>query len=224
MRTLSDVSICMPYWHRQRELDRALDAYWSLYGDALEISVCADGCEVEAPGCIVTHLPPKDRPLNPCVPINAAVRASTRPIVVITNPEVFHVEHVITQLLSDLASENTYVTARCVDTDGTLLAGAEVDYSTAGRLPVPPGAHFHFCAMLHRSLFDRAGGFDEDYRHVQGCDDNDWLWRLNRAGAQFVESRATVHHSRTHTRWNLPHGRAMFLSKWPECASLQRTG
>lgn len=206
----------MAFWCRQAQLDRSLKAYAKIYPHLdLEFSICDDGSPepVRAPGK-VTYLARKDYPLNPCVPLNVAVRESTGDVIVLTSPEIEHTENVLDEMLSLLTYENDYVMARCRDADGMWLAGPEVDYSTHGRLPVPPGAHFHFCTMFHRSLFERAGGFDEDYRQGQACDDNDFLWRLHRAGATFKLAEGVVRHHRTHTQWKLPHNSELFRKKW----------
>jgi hypothetical protein len=220
MPSLSDVSVAMPYWVRQAELNRSLAAYERLYGNALEISICDDGspAPVAAPGCIVTSLPRKKVGLNPCVPINVAVRASTRDVVVLTNPEIEHREDVLTGMLSLLETEDDYVTVSCRDVDGLWLAGPDVDYTTHGRLPVPPGSHFHFCAMLHRRLFERVGGFDEGYRNGRACEDNDFLWSLQAAGARFRCAPGTVWHYKTiHPYAGSHHSNLERLhQKWPQ--------
>jgi GT2 family glycosyltransferase len=134
--------------------------------------------------------------------MNVAVRASTADIVVLTNPEIEHTSAVLVKMIGLLDSPDTYVTASCFEPERQLwLAGPKTMYGKNGRQPVPEGSHFHFCAMLHRSLFERAGGFDEDYRTGQGCDDNDWLWRLNSIGAKFVHCDDSVTHYRTRHRW-----------------------
>lgn len=214
------VSVCVPYWQRQAALDRMLQTYARLYPDlGLEFSICDDGSPEPAvvpPGVILTRLPAKDRPLNPCVPINRAVAASSGEVIVLTNPEIEHREPVLPALLELLESEDDYVAATCWDDRGFHVAGADVDFTKRGRLPVPPGAQFHFLAAFHRTLWDRAGGFDEDYRHGTGCDDNDFLFRLHRAGARFRLSPATVYHHPTKTPWGMPHNRDLFFRKWPE--------
>lgn len=195
------ISICMPYWQRQKELDRSLAAYRRIYGHLdLEISICDDGSPVPvlADGCVVTRLPAKKIGLNPCVPINAAVRASSGDVIVLTNPEVEHREDVLTGMLSMLEHPDDYVTVACRDVSGMWIAGPEVNYAFAnGRMPVPEGAHFHFCAMLTRELFERVGGFDEEYRFGRSLEDNDWLWSLDAAGARFKLAPGMVWHYRT---------------------------
>lgn len=208
----------MPYWQRQRELDRSLAAYRRIYGDSIEIVICDDGSPVpvEAPGCVVKYLPKKETGLNPCAPINAAVRASSGDIIVLTNPEIEHREDVLTGMRAMLQHPDDYVTVSCRDVGGMWLAGPEVDYTKNGRLPVPPGAHFHFCAMLTRELFERVGGFDEEYRNGRACEDNDWLWVLHAAGARFKLAPGVVWHYKTPHTYQGTHesNRDRLIAKW----------
>lgn len=216
---MSRISVCVPHWKRPDAIHRMLARYGALYPDMdLEFSVCDDGSPDTPdvpPSVILTVLPRKDGPLNPCVPINRAVAASTGDVIVITNPEIEHEEPILGEMLGLLDGPDAYVVARCWDMDREMwLADASVDYTKNGRAPVPPGGHFHFLAMLHRELWERAGGFDEDYRHLQGHDDNDWLWRLHRAGARFRLTEGHVLHRHTHVSWGLPSGRATLREKW----------
>ena len=220
------ISVTMAYYNRPDELRRSISAYKKLYS-GFELSICDDRSEpsihTDFPEAVsfdtVIHRVDSDHtlPLNPCVPLNIAVNQSKHDIIVLTNPEIEHREDVFTSMM-ELLDKNSYVTARCVDDRG-VLAGKEVDYSTDGRLPVPEGAHFHFCAMLCRELWEKAGGFDEDYRFGQACEDNDWLWRLHRVGAEFKHTEKTVYHHQTHVKWNLPHNKDLFYRKWPSLIS-----
>jgi hypothetical protein len=213
------ISVCMPYWNRQAELDRSLAAYRRHYGYKLEFSICDDGSKVPvvAPDCIVTTLPRHDHALNPCVPINVAVRASFGNVIVITNPEIEHREPVFRDMFKTLQGPDDYVTASCYEEDRDMwLAGPRTPYGKNGRQPVPRGAHFHFCAMLHRELFERAGGFDEEYRFGLGCEDNDWLWRLHSVGARFKHVDKPVYHHRTKHAWTgtLDQNARLLRQKW----------
>jgi GT2 family glycosyltransferase len=85
---------------------------------------------------------------------------------------------------------------------------------------LPPGSDYHFMAMMHRSLWKAAGGFDEDYRQGAGYDDPDFVLRLHRAGAKFcIRDDLVVEHTRScaHARWTpeqYARNRALFFSKW----------
>jgi len=215
------ISVCVPYWDRAAALARMFATYARHYGSGLEFSVCDDGSPVPAivpEGVVLTRLPEKQGPLNPCVPINRAVAASHGDIIALTNPEVEHPEPILWEMLLLLDGWRDYVIARCRDVaSGVWLAGPEVDYASGGRETVPPGAHFHFLALCGRRLWETAGGFDEDYRHGQACEDNDWLWRLQEAGARFKTTRGVVEHGRVGVgRWGIPHNAPLFRAKWPE--------
>lgn len=215
------ISVCVPHWNRPAELERMYREYAILYaGLDFEFSVCDDGSRGHVPGPprgVLTVLPAKDHALNPCVPLNAAVANSSGDIIVLTGPEIEHRTPVLGAMAYNLGPDD-YAMAACRDVSGPWLCGSHVRGGENGRGPMPSGSGFHFCALLHRSLFDRAGGFDEDYRAGQAFEDNDWLFRLERAGARFrMRDDCVVWHHRTPTAW--PDGghernRRLFGDKW----------
>lgn len=224
------ISICMPYWMRARELTRSMLAYDKLYPDLdFEFSICDDGSldPLVEPRARITRLVAKGHALNPCVPINRAVRNATRDIIVLTNPEVEHRERVLDKMLDALTGPNDYVMTGCRNheerrgltvVEGDWIAGPDAPRAPiGGRQPIPAGTHLHFCVMFHRELFERAGGFDEEYRLNPGCDDNDWLWRLHALGdVNFKYVPGVVWHHRTRHRWTGSHEKSATLlqQKW----------
>lgn len=219
------ISICVPFWDRQPALDSMVATYAQYADLPLEFSLCDDGSRLPARPpheWHVTRLPAKAGPLNPCVPINCAVAASHGDIIVLTTPEIFHPQPVLRELLTLIQHEDDYAIACCRDRrKGIWLAGPETSYSDGGRLPVPPGGHFHFLVAFTRSLWQRAKGFDEDYRKGQACDDNDWLWRVYEAGARFRTTTGFVWHTTNRVDWRLTHNTALFYQKWPEARRRQ---
>jgi glycosyltransferase involved in cell wall biosynthesis len=212
------ISVCMPYYMRQEALDRSLALLRYHYPD-VEVVICDDGSPVpvQAPGAKVVTLPMKGHALNPCVPINHAVAAASGDVLVLTGPEIEHREPVLYAMAVGLGPDD-YIIAACQDVDGRWLAGSQVRGGEQGRGAMPAGSGFHFCAMLSRGLFERAGGFDEEYRAGQAFDDNDWLFRLERAGARFqLRDDLVVWHTRVPCAW--PDGghernRQLFEAKW----------
>lgn len=216
----------MPYWQRPEELARTLASYRAFYPHhQVEFSICDDGSTPPLRNYTLgsdvrlTELPRKTEAKCPVTPINRAVRACSNDIIVLTNPEIEHREPVLDQMLDSLNSEDDYVMAGCRDTThGEWYAGE--GRSMKGCL-APPNFHYHFCVLFHRSLFDRIGGFDEDYRDGHAYDDNDWLWRLHAAGwvnPKFVPG-VTWHHRRIMQRslWKgqqLLRNEALLRKKW----------
>jgi glycosyltransferase involved in cell wall biosynthesis len=214
------ISLCMPYYSRQEALDRSLRSLRVHYPALeFEIVICDDGSPVTvyAPGCWVVRLPRKGHALNPCVPMNRAVADARGDILVLTGPEIEHRAPVLGAMVADLGP-NDYVIAACRDTAGPWLCASSVRGGEDGRGAMPAGSGFHFCAMLHRALFERAGGFDEDYREGQAFDDNDWLFRLERAGARFrLRDDLVVWHHRVPCAWPVgghERNRRLFDAKW----------
>lgn len=220
------VSICMPYWNRPRELARSRLAYDKLYPDLdLEYSICDDGSavplvETQDPKVRLKTLPTHLNALNPCVPLNVCIRNATRDLIVLTNPEIEHRERVLDKMIEAWKGPNDYIMTGCRDTTaGDWYAGPEAPRAPiGGRQPIPPGTELHFCVLFHRSLFDRVGGFDEAYRKLPGCDDNDWLWSLYALGdVNFKYVPGVVWHHRTaRSRWtgSLSESAARLKKKW----------
>lgn len=215
----------MPYWNRQGDWTKARASYAKQYPDLdIEFSICDDGSPIplrntQDPRERIVSLPPKQHALNPCVPINLAVRNATRDVIVLTNPETEHRERVLDKMFAALDGPNDYVMTGCRDTmHEQWYAGPDRDYR--GCL-LPPGTHYHFCVMFHRSLFERVGGFDEDYRQGHGYDDNDWLWRLWTLGnVNFKYVPGVVWHCRSlmqRSIWKsalLKRNEALLRKKW----------
>jgi|HubBroStandDraft_1064217.scaffolds.fasta_scaffold88814_2 hypothetical protein len=222
----------MPFWNRASLLGKSMATYEEQYPDLqMEFSVCDDGSASPLTGVPyaknwkITRLPIHAAALNPCVPINAAIRAASNEVIVLTNPEVEHRNRVLWSMAQKLQGPNDYVMAGCVETTtGARIAGDGTPYGTGGRLPIPPGADLHFCVMFYRSLFDRVGGFDERYRNGLGAEDNDWLWALHAAGVNFIRVPEDVYHTRTPHRWtgSLEKNAALLRSKWGHLEEFQK--
>jgi hypothetical protein len=222
----------MPYWKRPGVLLANVESYSRLYSNEdLELVICDDGSgdSLDIPVLpwpwMIVHLPRKDRALNPCVPINRAVVASSGEVVVLTNPEVVHREPILQRMGDYLFAlgPRGYVAAACW---GGIRRGWYC-HSTdmppddlTGRAPRPKGAGLHFCAMMRRSLFDEVGGFSEIYRDGQGYEDNDFLWKLHRAGAAFkiADDLVCDHAMCPPCEWprgGIARNRMIFEAAWP---------
>lgn len=223
------ISVVMPFWNRPLALGRALAAMASHYaGLDLEIVVVDDGSSeppavgpMPFPVKIVT-LPRKAGPLNPCAPINRGVSAAAGDIIVLTNPEIVHPKPILAAMRDALDGPDAYVLAAAWCPDE---AKWHCHSSISGDRPSgerqPAGSGFHFCAMLTRELWNRAGGFDEAYRDGAGYDDPDWVNRLARVGARFtIRDDLIVLHPKlgARTAWQpeqFARNRLIYFQKWP---------
>jgi GT2 family glycosyltransferase len=225
------ISLILPYWQRLEAARASLRRMAALYeGLDLEVIVVDDG----SPEAFVTpegmpwpvrvfRMPAKTGPLNPCLPFNWGAFIARGDVIALSNPENLHRGPVLTAMLDELerGHRNSYVMAAAWHVEGghwhchSSLTGLTVE-----GVKLPQGAHYHFLAMMRRELFDRAGGFDNDYRDGAGYDDPDFVMRVARAGAQFVmRDDLIVDHIRTQARarWTpamFERNRKLFVNKW----------
>lgn len=229
------ISLILPFYNRAAATDRAFELLAQEYvGLDLEVVIVDDGSDAPyvGPSCgfpfalRVIRLEAKRAPKNPCVPINVGVAMSSGNYIAISNPETLH-NHgpVLDQMREEILAggPDTYVMAACWCAEqkrwhchSTLK---RTDAGDVGSF-LPAGAGYHFMSMLTRDLWNRAGGFDVDYRDGAGYDDPDWVMRLARAGARFVtRDDLVVEHPRAGARadWTpamFQRNRDLFFSKW----------
>lgn len=200
----------MPYWNRNDELNRTLESY-SVYDFPMEVIIVDDGSPKPAKPIwtkfrqTVVRLPDKTLPKNPCIPINIGIEAAEGDYLCITNPEVFHVEPVFQEMMTD-----HYVLAACWDA-GRKKWVCRSD--TKHFEPVPEGFGLHFCGVLP---MDQVVKFDERYREGRGYDDNDWAFSLHSKGVQCeIRDDLVVYHQETpRVAWRMPSNRNRFYRKW----------
>ena len=212
----------MPYYDRAERLSASIASLerW-YYAEDMEIIIVDDG----SPDLVILEsildvtviaLPGPKPPRNPCVPINEGVNYAKGEYIVLTSPEVVHTDPALFSLFKLHTEPNDVVSAVCFDPERGYLAGIATPRG-GGRGPMPDGADFPFCTLLTRDFFIEAGGYDEDYRTGQGYDDNDFLWRLYHAGANFKRSPddvVTHHHEKT--EWKMKSNESLFRKKWPD--------
>jgi uncharacterized Rossmann fold enzyme len=221
------VSLILPYWDRQAAADKAIRLLAKTYADLtdFEVIVVDDGNAVPfvAPytplNLRVVRLPVKAEPCSAVVAWNAGVKVAAGDIIILSCVEILHTSPVIPVMVENL---------RAVGPLGNIHAAVwcpeqhQWHSHTSVRVPTcPPGTALHFCSAMYRSLYDLAGGMDEDYRNGAGYDDNDFVHRLCAVGAQFVlRDDLVVTHPKTGAsiRWGpeaLARNHALYLSKWP---------
>lgn len=224
---LDTISLILPYWDRQAAADRALSLLAEHYvGLDLEVIVVDDGNAVpfKAPADYpldlhVVRMPKKDHPTPQSAAWNAGVRESTGDVIALSCIEILHVAPV----LADLAMQ-----LQAVGRSGYVMASAwcperrewhcKSDVSTWDGFP--PGFAGAFLGVMNRELFERVGGFDEDYQAGAGYEDRDFVRRLLSVGARFmVRDDLVVHHPKTGATIKWPaegfaRNKRIFEGKW----------
>lgn len=226
------ISIILPYWKRPEVTATCLGLYDKHYKDklAFEVVLVDDGSDdlmdcwyTEYSWLKIVKLPKKDHPKNPCVPINKGVENSVGDVIVLSGPDIHHTVPVLPQMQEELQKmgSNGYVLAACwYEREKQWHCHSHITQDGFHQQTrQPKGSGFHFCAMLNRTLWEKAGGFDEDYREGAYFDDPDWVNRVARAGGDFrIRDDLVVQHVRqgAECNWNgYNENREMFNRKWP---------
>lgn len=193
------ISLVLPYWDRQEAANKAFglleQCYKTVHG--LEIIVVDDGNKIPfvvpetSLNVKVVRLPEKPSPTPQSKAWNAGVKAASGEIVVLSCIEILHEKPIIQQLVSRMKSRNDYVIAAawCPERNEWQC------HSTANTEQVPKGYGPSFCAAIYKDFFEEVGGFDEIYHDGAGYEDKDFLWKLHKAGANFVmcDDLAVIH-------------------------------
>jgi hypothetical protein len=226
------ISLILPYWRRQAAADRALELLGKQYVTLdLEVIVVDDGnpelydYSYGLPfRAAVRRLAEKHEPKNSCVPFNRGAELATGEYIALSSIEMLHTMPVLAAMRDEIirGGDKTYVMAAVWNPEqnrwhahSSLTKWREVE-----DIPMPPGAQWHFMSMMHRSLWDAAGGFDEEYRDGAGYDDPDLVLRLARAGARFVmRDDLVIEHPREGARsaWTpamFERNKQLFIKKW----------
>lgn len=221
------ISLILPYWQRQAAADTALSYIAKNYPSLdLEVIVVDDGSPVPfkkfgfspdiQPVMRTMRLPTKQMSKATCVPINRGVEMASHEIIALSGVEMLHKTPVLAQMRDELlkGDKNTYVSAAVWCPDQNRWHA----HSSLKRAPL------NFMTMLHRDLWNRAGGMDEDYREGIAFDDNDFVNRLERAGMHYViRDDLVVEHPRkdakaAYTIDQHERNRLLYARKWARAA------
>jgi len=157
------ISLILPYWKRQAAADKALAMLAALYADTdVEVIVVDDGDPepfVEPRVDLdlkVLRLPQKATPKSPVTCWNEGVKLARGDVIALSCIEVLHRGPVLPAMEEALGE---------LGPDGYVLAAAwcpeQGAWHTHSSLIVPqcpPGSGLAFLGMLHRKLYERAGG------------------------------------------------------------------
>lgn len=213
------LSIVTSYYNRKKLFEKTLKSIQSSKRcDDIELVVVDDGSKPSErledsisgysyPIKLIRVEPEEKNYVNPCVPYNRAIKESTGDIVIIQNPECFHVGDVIDYALENTKEDNylTFSTYALSKEATEVLGSGEIKLlakaSSAGHLegwynhstinPRP----LHFTSSITRKNLEILGGFDESFADGIGFDDDDLLARIKDLGLQveIVDSPMVLH-------------------------------
>ncbi|HEY8589894.1 MAG TPA: glycosyltransferase, partial [Naasia sp.] len=114
-------------------------------------------------------------------------------VIILANPDLAMTESVVATLAAAVReSPDTAVSPRILADDGSVWFGGASVLLEEGRTTTRPGTRSDLphgwlsgaCVAVHRDLWDRAGGFSEEY--FLYWEDVDFSWRITRAGGRLL--------------------------------------
>lgn len=179
------------------------------------VSICDDG-SIEEParnsiffGKFILHeLPPKSVWSNPCIPLNISVRNTSSSMILLQSPETYH-PYPIIHLMSDLIDHPKKIVLCPVRCDGHRKLPWYAH-------PVLRPVRYWFCQLMTRQFFDEIGGMNECFRKMQGYEDNDFVKRLDKAGAkwEWLTDHYVVHVKTPRNRSMPKSGKNLYTQLW----------
>lgn len=192
------VSIIMTTFNRAPQLLRTLESITPQSYKDFEVVIVDDGNDKETPVLMQRQWPfpikyfRLNRPKvgarsGPAVAINFGVRRATGEIVVVQNAECRHVGEILSQLISTVKSDNVVLCQTDHFDESGKNLGTVVDIKEARF------AYF-FCGAIYKAWICKLRGFDEDFNGVWGGEDDDFSYRLHKAGVKFHFLNDKVQH------------------------------
>jgi GT2 family glycosyltransferase len=217
------ISIAIPSYQRAPQLRKTLDSIVrQKLDEEIEVVLVEDGDDGGATRAVcaefsglVRYLQRKDRapiPYSPpAIPWNIAIRHTRGDVLILQNPECLHVDADVIARLVDPVRENekvvTFATVTALDPNGNPWQSYVH--------PIVNARPFFFCGAIGREFIFSLGGYDEDFRSGYGYDDTSLSLRMGLAGAQFIFTRAEVHHQwhASTNCWGLEANAALYNEK-----------
>lgn len=146
---------------------------------------------------------------NPCVPFNLAIKAASAPIIILQNPENYHVTDIVAHAIENVNDTN-YLTYKVFalteeqskDLPKTIIETPFETISVAGHPngwynhPRHRAGYYHFVSAISADVLkNKLGGFDERFAQGWGFDDDDLVIRINRLGLkkEIIEDHLALH-------------------------------
>jgi len=219
------VSIVMAYLNRRREIINTLDSIKPYQVDNMEVIIVDDGSVDEHS---IDDLVEKydftiklikinradKKHINPCIPYNIGFRNVKNDIVIIQNPECYHVGNVIGHTIKNINNQ-TYLNYSCYNISSKAteeLTNNSEDFfknftpqpfnsdTTEGNIgwfnhPQHRAVGYHFCSAISKNNLDEMNGFDERFANGIGWDDTEFYFRVSYKGLKFniIEEPYVIH-------------------------------
>jgi mannosyltransferase OCH1-like enzyme len=222
------ISIVMAYYNRQNLLDKTLESFAKSKVKNYELIIVDDASDTPlvCNNAKIIRVNKEDKWYNcSAVAFNRGFREATGDIILIQNPECYHVGDILDYVQTHIRN-NTYLSFGCyainkIETEafhrgimpsiGDYVIGSQGNgwYNHSTHRPKA----YHFCSAMLRRDLDRIGGFDERYAMGVAFDDDDFIRCIRNMGmsVKIINDTFVIHQHHTHfefeahSAWKAPH-------------------
>jgi len=222
------ISIISAYYNRKPLLEKTLVSINESMFKDFEFIVVDDGSDAEHEigdlmnsysFLTVIKIKKEDKKhTNPSIPFNIGIGIASGDIIVLQNPECYHLDDILTYV-NDNLKENEYYSfsTYSINKEQTnrVLSTHNLTRNRVKEIISPiipqvfhdfnhPGWYnhsiyrpkaYHFCAAIHKSNMHKLNGFDERYGNGIGYDDDEFLNRVMKLGlgVRIIDDKTVVH-------------------------------
>ena len=206
--TSQKISIVMSYYNRKAQTLKTLDGFENKYAGKynFEVVIVDDNSDDDNSlildikkysypiNLIVISKEEKGTRVNPCIAYNRGFERAQGDIVLIQNPECYHVGNILGHVHDNL-KEQDYYTYSCFSTNSHELTEELLKSENKSQLindvsflsrneklsinwynhPTEKKSLYHFCSAIYKSKLDLIGGFDKRFARGLCFDDDELL-------------------------------------------------
>jgi glycosyltransferase involved in cell wall biosynthesis len=214
------ISIVMTYYNRKKQLINTLNSINGSTIKDIEIIIIDDASDDEHRiedlqeefNLKLIRIDKKDKWwVNPCVSFNIGIKESKGDIIVLQNPECYHVGDVLSSI-KEIITDDNYITLSTysftknlsdiilnVDKEYLLslpqvASGGSESLGWYNHIKYRP-KYFHFCSAITINNMNKLNGFDERYAHGISYDDAEIIERIKRLGLklEIIDNVSVIH-------------------------------
>lgn len=211
---LCKISIVMAYYNRKQQLINTLNDFEKKYKNYnYEVVIVDDNSNIQNKlndiinkyeiniKLIEITEKEKGNRVNPCIPYNIGFKKASGDIIIIQNPECYHINDILDYTYRNLF-ENDYLTFSCFTANSNNITNLIIEnknpisliknkdflnlnkkYSETNYCnnmnwynhPIERPVGYHFCSAIYKTKLDIIGGFDERFADGISYDDDELL-------------------------------------------------
>jgi GT2 family glycosyltransferase len=198
------ISIVMAYYNRRAQLINTLNSIERSIEKDIELILVDDGSsDYERVNDLIDTFPflrvirletEGKWYTNSCIPFNIGIKEAKGDIIVLQNPECYHVDDVLSFIKTNL-TDNNYLSISCYAlNEKEYKKGVFVtNFKTYPDQPLKNGmgwynhskhrpVGYHFCSAITKSNMDRLSGFDERFASGYAYDDDQFWFSVGKLG------------------------------------------